>query len=385
MSGRIYLDYNATAPLHPAARSALVAGLSVDGNPSSVHSEGRAARALLERARAQVAAFVGAQAGDVVFTSGGTEAANLALTPTMENGAGQPVDVLFVSATEHSCVLSGHRFAPDQVSILPVLPDGTLDLARLDEELGRVPGKRVMLALQVANNETGVVQPVAEAAQRVHAHGGLLVCDAVQGAGRLRLDMSELGADALILSAHKIGGPKGAGALVLRTGNARIGRGLIRGGGQERGARAGTENVAAMAGFGAACESVDGLSLPGLLKLRGALEETIRSISADATFFGAHGPRLPNTVCFAVPGCRSEMLLMALDLDGIAVSSGAACSSGKVGRSHVLDAMGISGELAAGAIRLSLGWNSSSQDVADFGRAFAGIVARLRRVRSRAA
>lgn len=384
MNPRIYLDHNATAPLHPAARAVLISTLEACGNPSSVHAEGRAARGLVERARVQVARLAGAEPSGVVFTSGGTEAANLALTPAIESD-GRPVDRLFVSATEHACVLNGHRFAPDRVTVLPVLTDGTLDLARLGMELGRVPGERVLLAVQVANNETGVVQPVAEAARLVHAHGGLVVCDAVQGAGRMRLDMGDLGADALILSAHKLGGPQGAGALVHCSGTIRIGQPLLRGGGQERGARAGTENVAAIAGFGAACDSIDLSLAPRLLAMRDALEDCVRLATPDAVFFGARAPRLPNTLCFAVPGCRSETLLMALDLEGIAVSSGAACSSGKVGRSHVLDAMGVEGDLAAGALRLSLGWNSSERDVGEFGRTFANVMGRLRQVRSRAA
>ena len=383
--GRLYLDHNATAPLRPAARDAMVSALSLVGNPSSVHREGRGARALVEAARSTVAALVGADAPRVVFTSGGTEAANLALTPYVATGAWSGIDWLFVAATEHACVLQGHRFPPERVRILPVGPDGVLDLDALDAELGRVAGRRVTLALQAANNETGVRQPVSAAAALVHAHGGIVVCDAVQAAGRVPVAIGDLGADVLILSAHKFGGPKGAGALVFRSPDLHIADRLVRGGGQERGLRAGTENVAAIAGFAAACASIDVSDRSPPSPLRDGLEAQIAAIAPDAILFGAAAPRLPNTVCFAVPGVSAETLLMGFDLEGVAVWSGAACSSGKVGRSHVLAAMGVPPDLAAGAIRLSLGWSSTERDVEGFGRAFGVVLSRLRRMRRVAA
>jgi cysteine desulfurase len=385
---RIYLDFNASAPVRPAARTAMMEAMALAGNPSSVHAEGRAARGLVERAREQVAFLVGARPKDVVFTSGGTEAVNLGLTPRISVGASQPgLDRLFVCATEHACVLQGHRFPAEHVVVLPVGADGVFDLAALDAELERAPGARVMLALQWANNETGVLQPVAAAAARVHAHGGVVLCDAVQGAGRVPVDMSAAGIDLLALSAHKLGGPKGAGALVFAADRLHIHERLMRGGGQERGARAGTENVAAIAGLGAACaaiEDIEGAAMR-LAALRDAVEAAVRHVAADVVIFGREAPRLPNTTAFAVPGLSAETLLMGLDLAGVAASSGAACSSGKVARSHVLAAMGAADDLVRGAIRLSLGWCSSEDDVAGFGEAFAAVVGRMRSRRLAAA
>ncbi|MBV9634048.1 MAG: cysteine desulfurase [Methylobacteriaceae bacterium] len=388
ISERIYLDFNATAPLRPEAREAMLTALLLCGNPSSVHAEGRAARALIERARHLVAELVGADAKNVIFTSGGTEAANLALTPHVETQAfGRGFDCLLIAAAEHACVLKGHRFPPDRVSILPVRTDGVLDLVALDETLACREGRRVVLALQLANNETGVIQPVAEVARRVHARDGIVVCDAVQAAGKIPIELEALGADALILSAHKFGGPKGAGALVLRSDRLHIKEPLVRGGGQEHGARAGTENVAAIAGFGAACRAVASVAEEAarLTALRGSVEGCIRKIAPDAVVFGENANRLPNTIAFAVPGLAAETLLIGLDLEGVAVSSGSACSSGKVARSHVLDAMGVTRDQAAGAIRLSLGWSSTERDIAGFAEAFATVVSKMRARRNVAA
>ena len=375
---RVYLDYNATAPLRPEARTAIAAALGVTGNPSSIHAEGRAARAILEAARREVGELAGAAPRGIVFTSGGTEAANLALNP--EIGGPAPLARLILSAGEHVCMLAGHRFAPSAVSLAPLRPDGRIDLAALEESLADGGGP-ALLALQGANNETGVVQPVAEAAALVHAAGGLVVCDAVQLAGRTPLDAQSLGADFLILSAHKFGGPKGAGALIAAREGLRAGLPLLRGGGQERGARAGTENVAGIAGFGAAAKAVRhevAAEAPRLAALRDRLEAVILEAAPDAVRFGAGAPRLANTSAFAVPGIAAATLLMRLDLAGIAASSGSACSSGKVTRSHVLEAMGVAPETAAGAIRLSLGWASSEADVERFGEAFASTVNALR-------
>ncbi|HYP56701.1 MAG TPA: aminotransferase class V-fold PLP-dependent enzyme, partial [Beijerinckia sp.] len=249
---RAYLDHNATTPLHPAAREAMVAALSLPGNASSVHAEGRAARAAIEAARAEVAGFVGVPTRNVAFTSGGTEALNLALTPHVEVLGAElpPFDLLLVSGGEHASVLFGHRFAPHAVELVGLTPRGVIDLDALEAMLTAHRDLRVMLALQAANNETGVIQPVFDAAQRLHAAGGFLVCDAVQAAGRINCDIKALGADALVISAHKLGGPKGVGALCFAA-DAHISEPLVRGGGQERGLRAGTENIAAIAGFGA--------------------------------------------------------------------------------------------------------------------------------------
>jgi cysteine desulfurase len=378
---RSYLDFNATAPLRPEAREACLAAFECVGNPSSIHAEGRAARAIVETARTAVADLVGVSPRGVVFTASGTEAANLALTPAMAMTGGAPSPArLIVSAGEHACILKGHRFAPASVEIAPLRDDGRIDLNALAAMLARAGGP-AMLALQGANNETGIIQPVAEAAALVHAAGGVVVCDAVQLAGRAPCAMAELGADFLILSAHKLGGPKGVGALVAISSGIAVAEPLLRGGGQERGGRAGTENVAGIAGFGAAARAA-AAEMAGeaarLTKLRDDLIARVRDTASDAVVFGADVPRLSNTLCFAVPGMGAETLVIALDLAGIAVSSGAACSSGKVARSHVLDAMRIDPKIAAGAIRLSLGWSSSEADVVHFGEAFAQIAARVR-------
>jgi cysteine desulfurase len=384
---RSYLDFNATAPLRGEARAAALAAFECVGNPSSIHAEGRAARAIVEEARAAVAALAGVSPRGVTFTASGTEAANLVLTPAIAIAhGGAPPARLIVSAGEHACVLKGHRFAPALVEVAPLRDDGRVDLTALAAMLDR-DKRPAMLALQGANNETGIVQPVAEAAALVHAAGGVVVCDAVQLAGRAPCKAAELGADFLILSAHKLGGPKGGGALVAASPDIGVAQPLLRGGGQERGARAGTENVAGIAGFGAAARAVAAEmagETPRLARLRDALAAHIRDIAPDAVIFGESARRLPNTLCFAIPGIGAETLVIALDLAGIAVSSGAACSSGKVARSHVLDAMKIAPEIAAGAIRLSLGWSSGDAEVAHFGEALAGIVSRMTRGRAAA-
>jgi cysteine desulfurase len=380
---RSYLDFNATAPLRPQSRAACLSALDLVGNPSSIHWEGRAARAAIEQARVSVAGLAGVSPRGVTFTASGTEAANLALTPTMfAPGRASPTR-LIVSAGEHASVLKGHRFAPAAVEVARLREDGRIDLDALKETLSR-GGGTAALALQAANNETGVLQPVAEAAALVHAMGGFVVCDAVQMAGRVPCEIAALGADFLVLSAHKLGGPKGAGALIAGSEDIGIADPLVRGGGQERGLRAGTENVAAIAGFGAAVGAALA-QMAGeparLLALRESLAAHVFGAAPEAVIFGGAVERLPNTLCFSVPGVGAETLVIALDLAGAAVSSGAACSSGKVARSAVLDAMRIDPQLASGAIRLSLGWSSSEADVAHFGEAFAEIMGRVRPAR----
>jgi cysteine desulfurase len=386
-NSRVYLDYNATAPLRPEARTAAVAALDCLGNPSSIHAEGREARAIVEEARRAVAELAGASARSVVFVASGTEGANLALTPAIHGAAsGGPLTRLILSAGEHPCVLRGHRFALEATTIAPLCPDGRLDLDALADLIAGGEGAP-MLALQGANNETGVLQPVAEAAELVHAAGGVLVCDAVQLPGRVDLAKATAGADFLILSAHKFGGPKGAGAVIATRPEIAIGAPLLRGGGQERGQRAGTENVAAIAGFGAAARlAAEEASSEAvrLAALRDRLAEQVLALAPDATIFGAQAPRLPNTLAFAAPRLAAATLLIALDLAGVAASSGSACSSGKVTPSHVLAAMGVAPELATGAIRLSLGWASSEADVERFGEAFGQATAALRRRRGAA-
>jgi len=368
---RAYLDWNATAPLRPEVRAAMLAALDEFGNPSSIHAEGRAARAVVERAREEVAALVGAEPHNIIFTSGATEAAAMALTPDWQGGS---MGQLHVSAIEHPCVLAGGRFAAGQVSRVPVTEAGIIDIVALKQTL-KVTSGRPLVALMAANNETGIVQPVAEAADLVHAVGGLLVCDAVQAAGRIQTDIAMLGADALLLSAHKLGGPKGVGALVLAD-EAVAPAPLLSGGGQERRQRAGTENVAGIAGFGAAAKAAvaDMVNMPRVSALRDRLESVVccriwpssDPIGSCSLQGSAVVHRLPNTSLLVMPGVSAQMLLMQLDLAGFAVSAGAACSSGKLARSHVLEAMGLPPEICAGAIRVSLGPTTTAGDIDRF-------------------
>lgn len=371
---RTFLDHNATSALRPEAAEAVLRAMTLGGNPSSVHTEGRAARALVEDAREAVAGLAGGRARNVVFTSGGTEANVLALTPGIVFAGGVRPTRLLASAIEHPCVLQGARFAAGSVETIPVLQSGVIDLDALERRLGALAGQgeRVLVALQAANNETGVIQPVREAADIVHAAGGFLHCDAVQAAGKIRFDMESSGADSAAFSAHKIGGPQGVGALVLRDAATHIEDRLLRGGGQERGVRAGTENVPGIAGFGAAARAVLAGSADGegIALLRNALEQGLRERAPVVVIFGDDAARLPNTTLFALPGLSAATALIAFDLAGVAVSSGAACSSGKVKTSHVLEAMGVASALADGAIRVSLGWNSSNPDVIRFLLAF---------------
>ena len=364
MDKRTYFDWNASAPLRDEARIAMVNALELTGNASSVHAEGRAVRRLVEEARSRVANLVGAEAKHVIFTSGATEANVMALTPALEFGGRRSLrDRLFVSAVEHPSVRSGGRFAAEDIEYLPVNDDGVVDLPVIARALERA--ERPLVSVMLANNETGVVQPIAKVAEIVHAAGGVLHVDAVQGPGRVACDIAALGADLMSISSHKLGGPQGVGALVTR-GDVHIAEPLVRGGGQERGQRAGTENVAAIAGFGAAAGATNLAEIERVALLRAQLEEGITAITPEAVIFGADAPRLPNTTLFAVPGMKAETAIIAFDLNGIAVSSGAACSSGKVQASSVLMAMGADSGLARGAVRLSLGWSTTENEVHEF-------------------
>lgn len=347
----VYLDYNATAPLRPAALAAMTDALAEPGNASSVHGPGRRARRLIEAARARVAALAGAEASWVTFTSGGTEANNLALK-------GLPATRVLVSAGEHDSVLQ----AVPQGERLPLTPDGVVDLDALAAALEGTP-EGTLVSVMLANNETGVLQPISEVVALARAAGAWVHCDAVQAAGKVPLDMAALGVDLLTLSAHKLGGPQGVGALLARPELPL--NPLLQGGGQERRRRAGTENLPGIAGFGAAAETaLEALSqAQDLVELRDRFEREIKLIAPDAKVFGAAAPRLPNTSCVALAGLGAETQLMALDLAGVAVSSGAACSSGKVQPSHVLTAMGATAEEAGAAIRVSLGWASTPADI----------------------
>ena len=362
MADRVYLDWNATTPLRPEARAAMAAAWDFCGNPSSVHAEGRQARRLVEEARAAVADAVGALPRNVVFTSGGTEANALALTPGLRRGSGLPVERLLVSAIEHTSVLAGGRFPTEAIGTIGVNSSGLLDLDRMRAMLER--GPPALVSVMLANNETGAVQPVAEAAEIIHAAGGLLHVDAIQVLGKIPFDINALNADLVTVSGHKIGGPKGVGAVALAEGV----RGLepwLRGGGQELGHRAGTENVAGIAGFGAAAKAAMGVRESDAIRLeslRNRLERGLRE-TTGAIVFSGDVPRLPNTTLFTVPRLKAETAVIGFDLEGIAVSSGSACSSGKVQPSHVLKAMGFGPEIAEGAVRLSLGWSTSPADI----------------------
>ncbi|WP_299617240.1 cysteine desulfurase family protein [Pelagibius sp.] len=349
-----YLDYNATAPLRPEAQAAMVEALAEPGNPSSVHGAGRRARRLVEEAREKVAALAGVDPGWVIFTSGGTEANNLALRGL---GSGPRL----VSAGEHDSVLQ----AVPQARRLALLPNGQLDLGDLDVALEETPAG-ALVSVMLANNETGVLQPVEAVAERARAADALVHCDAVQAAGKRALDMAELGVDCMTLSAHKLGGPPGVGALICPETLPLTP--LLQGGGQERRRRAGTENLPGIAGFGAAAEAASGdlASFQAVARLRDRLEDEARRIAPDLKVFGAESPRIANTSCLAVAGLAAETQIMALDLAGVAVSAGAACSSGKVQPSHVLTAMGASAAEAASAIRVSFGWQSRDDDVNRF-------------------
>src|SRR3984957_4395283 len=365
MPERVYLDWNATTPLRPEARDAMAAAWDLCGNPSSVHAEGRQARKLVEDSRTRVAGAVGALPRNVIFTSGGTEANALALTPGLRRGSGLPAERLVVSAIEHASVLAGGRFPPEAIGTIGtigVTRSGLLDLDCLRAVLR--DGPPALVSVMLANNETGAVQPVAQAGEIVHAAGGLLHVDAIQAFGKIPFDISMIGADLVTLSPHKIGGPKGVGAAVLAEGVLGF-EPLLRGGGQELGRRAGTENVAGIAGFGAAVkaamESRDSDAVR-LESLRNRLENGLRD-TPDAIVFADGVPRLPNTTLFTVPGLKAETAVICFDLRGVAGYSGSACSSGKVQPSHVLEAMGFGRELAQGAVRLSLGWSTSDADI----------------------
>ncbi len=361
MADRVYLDWNATTPLRPEARAAMAAALDLTGNPSSVHAEGRRARKLVEDARAAVAAAVGTSPRSVVFTSAGTEANALALTPGLHGPATRPAERLVMSAVEHVSVLAGGRFRPAAISKVRVNRSGLVDLDHLRELLAS--GPPALVSIMAANNETGGLQPVREIAEIAHQAGCLLHVDAIQALGKISFDINSVGVDLLSLSAHKIGGPKGVGALVLREGLAP--EPLLRGGGQELGRRAGTENVAGIAGFGAAVVAAIGALQADKERLDGLrmrLESGLKQVPG-VLIFSEDAPRLPNTTLFTAQGLRAETAVIGFDLEGIAVSSGAACSSGKVQPSHVLEAMGFDPKLAQGAVRLSLGWSTSETDI----------------------
>jgi cysteine desulfurase len=362
----VYLDWNATAPLRPEAIAAATAALGHCGNPSSIHRHGRAARQMVETARATVAGMIGASPESIVFTSGGTEANHLALI-----GAGRAR--VLVSAVEHDSVLG----AVPAAELIPVDGNGVVRLDALADLLAE-DDRPALVSVMFANNETGVVQPMADIAAAAHARGAVLHCDAVQAAGKIAFDVPAIGADLLTVSAHKLGGPVGVGALVTVHGIDLAP--LLRGGGQEGGRRAGTENVPGIAGFGAAAKAAgDEIGRYGHVRaLRDILETEILRVASDTVVIGIDAPRLPNTSAISMPGMAAETQVIAFDLDGVMVSAGAACSSGKVGPSHVLAAMNLPLEIRSSTIRVSLGWSTTEADIERFIRSWTALYRRRR-------
>jgi cysteine desulfurase len=343
---RTYLDHNATSPLRPEVKAAMLAAMEVAGNPSSVHGEGRAARKLMDDAREKLAFRLGCLPQMITFTSGGTEANNMAIN-------GVAVERILVSAIEHPCVLAAAKASGKPVEIIPVDDQGRLRLEVLEKML---VGPKALISVMHANNETGIIQDINGISQLIQNTEHLFHVDAVQSFGKMSVNFGLLGVDLLTVAAHKVGGPKGIGALVIRDGL--VVDPLLQGGGQELRRRAGTENILAIAGFGAlaALENVDCNDLTDLLD---------KGLEGQIIFSNSRA-RLHNTTCFAMPGMAAETALMNFDLEGIAVSSGSACSSGKVGRSNVLEAMGVAPEISANAIRVSLGWNTTAEDITKF-------------------
>ncbi|MFT5508499.1 MAG: cysteine desulfurase [Hyphomicrobiaceae bacterium] len=358
---RIYMDHNASSPLRPTARAAMMAALESDGNASSVHREGRAARRLIEDAREQVAALIGTQSANVVFTSGATEANNMVLTV--------PWDTVYMAGIEHESVMAPVGASDANLVALSVDNSGVVDLGYFATAVlqHRAPDGRELLTLQLANNETGVCQDVAAAAGFARQHGVCVHTDAVQACGRIAVDFDDLDVDLLSLSSHKIGGPMGVGALIIRDGFELPT--LIHGGGQERRRRAGTENVAAIVGFGAAAVTAKAelaAENERLRVLRDFAEAALLECAPEALIVGADADRLPNTLCIALPGDLAETTVIKLDLAGVAISAGSACSSGKVGASHVLTEMGLAPDVARSAVRISLGWNTAETSLEEF-------------------
>jgi len=355
---RSYLDHNATSPLRPSAKAAMLAALETGGNASSVHAEGRAARKILDDSREAIARQLGVIAPMVIFTSGGSEANNLAIK-------GIAVERILVSAVEHPSVIEAAKASGKPVEVIPVTAQGVVDFDALRALLA---GPKALVSAMLANNETGVIQPVRDIAELAHAQGAVVHTDAVQAFGKIPVNFALLGVDLMTITKHKLGGPPGIGALIVRDSLPLAP--LIHGGGQELRRRAGTENVAGAAGFAAVASE----KRFNVKELHDELESELQ----DAVVLGQDAERLPNTTCFAVPGLNAETLLMSFDLDGIAVSSGSACSSGKVAKSHVLDAMGIAPEISRAAVRVSLGWNTTQDDISNFIAAWWRVRARLK-------
>ena len=401
-AARIYADYNATAPLRPEARDAMARALDLTGNPSSVHAEGRKARALVEGARETIAAAIGACRDDIAFVSGGTEAVQAPILGAL-NGA-EHLE-LVVSGIEHDSAAQlgfrasrtlithssgsyAHPWTPTFTSangdVLPLewptLKDGTADLDWLKARMAasRAESVRPIVSLMMVNNETGVVQPVAEAAAIVHGAGGWIHCDAIQGVGKIEVNVTDLDVDYLSVSAHKLGGPQGVGAFFVRPNTPFVS--VQTGGGQEFGRRAGTENVAGIVGFAAAADAAlrDMASYQALAAHRDRMEARLKAAAPGLQVHGGGAPRVAGVSCFGVEGLPSETQIMGMDLAGIAISAGSACSSGKVRPSRVLSAMGLSETAARSAIRASFGWASKAEDFDALAEAWIKMARRVR-------
>ncbi|MFS8181349.1 cysteine desulfurase family protein [Pseudovibrio denitrificans] len=375
-----YLDYNASAPLREESLLALQEAYKAAGNASSIHSSGRRARAIIEDARHKIADLVDGNPANIIFTSGASEANVTALSPTwLKNGEPYILTQVFVSAIEHPSVIAGGRFAAQNVQSIPVDEEGRVIVGELSNMLDALgEDETVLISVMAANSETGVLQPLQEIGVLVEDKGHIFHVDAVQMAGKEPISMAMIGCNSMSISSHKIGGPQGVGALILGKGDFRP-IPLLTGGGQESWRRAGTENTAGIAGFAvAAAQSTDPDEHARILRLRNHMEERVKQISPDAIIFGKDVARLGNTTCFAVEGISAETALINFDLFGVAVSSGSACSSGKVGASHVLLAMGVPESLARGAIRVSLGWATTEDDVERFLGAWTKIYKRMK-------
>lgn len=378
----IYLDCNATTPLRPEAQQAMQVVLDECGNPSSVHSVGRRARAHLSGARSTLAELFGVDASRVIFTSGCTEANMHVLTPFYRIEADyERLAHVLVGATEHPSVLKGGRFSDSEREVLPVDSNGHVEVEPLRQSMERISseGSKALVSIMAVNNETGIVQPMEEIAEIVNDFGGVLHVDATQIIGRRHVRLDSLGCDVMTLSAHKLGGPQGVGAVIL-AGEQLQPAPLVTGGGQEYYQRSGTENVAAVAGFGAVAEIIPDMvaEMKQIGVLRDKLEEELRTLTPDIVIFGESVDRIENTSCYAVPNISAETAVIACDLEGIAISSGSACSSGRVDASHVLEAMGVPKELAQGALRISLGWKNTKEEINRFLQKWRSIVDRVK-------
>lgn len=362
MTRAIYLDYNATAPTRPEAIEGVTKAMGEAHNASAVHGFGREGRKMVEAAREEISKLVNAPATQVIFNSGATEGNNTVLN----HFKGERI---LASIIEHPAVLE----ATDNIEHIPVTPEGVIDLTALEDMLKAQ--KTGLVSVMLVNNETGVIQPIAEVSALAHKHGVLLHCDAVQAAGRIEIDMAKLGIDFLTLSSHKLGGPQGVGALVL--GLCGETPTLLYGGGQEKSARAGTENVAGIVGFGIAAKIARDEMKDYQSQTR-ALQKKLEDSLEGVKIYGSENERVSNTTLFSMPGASSETLLMALDLEGIAVSNGSACSSGRVEASHVLKAMKASDAEASGALRISTGWDTKEEDIDRFLEVWQKIYTRMK-------